>query len=221
MILISISQMIHNIEYGNSPGVQWLGLGPLTVGVRVQSLVGQPRSGKLHSVAKRITMRIFSYSCWPFVKLLQRTKNSIFSPLYNQDIRPLAIELSKALIILLLYPLSDLWFAVIFSLSITFSPFHFILFFSFLILEYSSFALRVALNAQPSDSALHVSILFHQLPFHFIGFLFFFICWAEAFQLDQFPVVYFCFIVSALLTQSTTLWQGCQEYTMKKGQSLL
>ena len=158
MILLSISQMIHNIEYGNSPGVQWLGLGPLTVGVRVQSLVGQPRSGKLHSVAKRITMRIFSYSCWPFVKLLQRTKNSIFSPLYNQDIRPLAIESSKALIILLLYPLSDSWFPVIFSLSITFSPFHFIL--VFFIFNYSSFALRVALNAQPSDSALHVSILF-------------------------------------------------------------
>ena len=178
MILISISQMIHN-EYGNSLGVQWLGLGALTVGVRVQSLVGQPRSGKLHSVAKRITMRIFSYSCWPFVKLLSRNKNSIFSPLYNQDIRPLAIESSKALIILLIYPLSDLWFPVIFSLSITFSPFHFIL--VFFIFNYSSFALRVALNAQPSDSALHVSILFHQLPFHFIGF-FFFICWAEAFS---------------------------------------
>lgn len=71
MILISISQVIHNIEYGNLLGVQWLGLGALTVGVRVQSLVGQPRSGKLHSVAKIIiTMSIFSYTCWPFVKLL-------------------------------------------------------------------------------------------------------------------------------------------------------
>ena len=72
MILISISQMIHNIKYGNSLVVQWLGPGTLTVGARVQSLVGQPRSGKLHSVAKIIiiAMSIFSYTCWPFVNFL-------------------------------------------------------------------------------------------------------------------------------------------------------
>ena len=71
MILVSISRVIHSTEYGNSLGVQWLGLAAVTVGARVQSLVGQPRSGKLHSVAKLITvMSIFSYTRWPFVNLL-------------------------------------------------------------------------------------------------------------------------------------------------------
>lgn len=50
----------------------------------------------------------------------------------------------------------------------------FIHLFPFLILECSSFALRVALKAQQSDSATHVSILFHQLPSDFTGFVFVF-----------------------------------------------
>lgn len=40
MILISISQMIHNIEYGNSLGIQWLGLGALTVGSEFSPWLG-------------------------------------------------------------------------------------------------------------------------------------------------------------------------------------
>ena len=40
---------------GNSQAVQWLGLGALTAGARVQYLIGELRSCKLRSVAKKNT----------------------------------------------------------------------------------------------------------------------------------------------------------------------
>ena len=76
----------------------------------------------------------------------------------------------KALIILSLTPYQIvvcnhfLYFHSLFSLL-------FYACFSFLFyVEYSWFTLCVSLNVQQSDSAIHISILFHQLPFHFIVF---------------------------------------------------
>ena len=51
---LNLSEMVSlfiKLAIGNSRTLQWLGLGAFTAGARVQSLIGELRSRKLHGVA--------------------------------------------------------------------------------------------------------------------------------------------------------------------------